>query len=523
MAKKAKSVSLIKSDNQLVKELSQVEWLKQPWVYTLIGGDFSLVQINIMIQITRQLQGKINDFLHRQKKCKGNDMQLSLFSEEEIRMKAVDFTIPLAAICKHPKDYDELDEACEMMNKIRMSYTVFKNGIQKKVYESPFARVVLNRIVKEDGTPYKYKCDDEHYKYKEDKEDEKKKKKKGKSPKANVEGRRSDVTVTMLTSSLDMMFSMSQGYINYRADITSLCRRKSTARLYIYLQRWKEKGHVVVNFIDLKEYLGIIERTDDGELIKDKYPKFSRFCSSVLDPIKEEIGELSKCCKIDIHFDYKPEYKNGKKRGNPDNIVFSIFHSQMGRSHKEITSEAREQIEIQDYLKGEFGIAPSDTKRLFKILPDELFAGFKKEVYSLKEKVDKNKPNPEKLQGYVMTILRRFIESNTPSVEEVKDAPTEQESVVSIDASQKQEENFTEEELRMWGLFLQIAEGEMPVHEYDIWFKNMNFGGYKDGTLFIRVPSQFFCQYIEEHYISVLRKSVYGSFGEGTNLQYRLG
>lgn len=523
MAKKAKSVSLIKSDNQLVKELSQVEWLKQPWVYTLIGGDFSLVQINIMIQITRQLQGKINDFLHRQKKCKGNDMQLSLFSEEEIRMKAVDFTIPLAAICKHPKDYDELDEACEMMNKIRMSYTVFKNGVQKKVYESPFARVVLNRIVKEDGTPYKYKCDDEHYKYKEDKEDEKKKKKKGKSPKANVEGRRSDVTVTMLTSSLDMMFSMSQGYINYRADITSLCRRKSTARLYIYLQRWKEKGQVVVNFIDLKEYLGIIERTDDGELIKDKYPKFSRFCSSVLDPIKEEIGELSKCCKIDIHFDYKPEYKNGKKRGNPDNIVFSIFHSKMGRSHKEITSEAREQIEIQDYLKGEFGIAPSDTKRLFKILPDELFAGFKKEVYSLKEKVDKNKPNPEKLQGYVMTILRRFIESNTPSVEEVKDAPTEQESVVSIDASQKQEENFTEEELRMWGLFLQIAEGEMPVHEYDIWFKNMNFGGYKDGTLFIRVPSQFFCQYVEEHYISVLRKSVYGSFGEGTNLQYRLG
>lgn len=522
MAKKGKSVSLIKSDNQLVKELSQVEWLKQPWVYTLIGGDFSLVQINIMIQITRQLQGKINDFLHRQKKCKGNDMQLSLFSEEEINMKAIDFTIPLSAICKHPKDYDELDEACEMMNKIRMSYTVFKNGVQKKVYESPFARVVLNRIVKEDGTPYKYKCDDEHYKYKEDKENEKKKSKKGKSPKANVEGRRSDVTVTMLTSSLDMMFSMSQGYINYRADITSLCRRKSTARLYIYLQRWKEKGQVVVNFIDLKEYLGIIERTDDGELIKDKYPKFSRFCSSVLDPIKEEIGELSKCCKIDIHFDYKPEYKNGKKRGNPDNIVFSIFHSQMGRSHKEITSEAREQIEIQDYLKGEFGIAPSDTKRLLKILPDELFAGFKKEVYALRGKVDKNKPNPEKLQGYVMTILRRFIESNTPSVEEVTVetvvAHDEQESGASI-----KEEVWTKEEIEKWNLFLEIAGKEISVNEYETWFKSMAFGGYKDGTLFIRVPSMFFYHYVEEHYINVLRKSIYGAFGKCTNLQYRLG
>lgn len=516
MAKKAKSASLIKSDNQIVKELSQVEWLKQPWVYTLIGGDFSLVQINIMIQITRQLQGKINDFLHRQKKCKGNDMQLSLFSEEEINMKAIDFTIPLSAICKHPKDYDELDEACEMMNKIRMSYTVFKNGVQKKVYESPFARVVLNRIVKEDGTPYKYKCDDEHYKYKED---EKKKNKKGKSPKANVEGRRSDVTVTMLTSSLDMMFSMSQGYINYRADITSLCRRKSTARLYIYLQRWKEKGHVVVNFIDLKEYLGIIERTDDGELIKDKYPKFSRFCSSVLDPIKEEIGELSKCCKIDIHFDYKPEYKNGKKRGNPDNIVFSIFHSQMGRSHKEITSEAREQIEIQDYLKGEFGIAPSDTKRLLKILPDELFAGFKKEVYALKGKVDKYKPKPEKVQGYVMTTLRRFIESNTPSVEEVMVETVDgQESGASV-----KEEVWTKEETGMWNLFLEIAGKEISVNEYETWFKSMAFGGYKDGTLFIRVPSMFFYQYVEEHYINVLRKSIYGAFGEGTNLQYRLG
>lgn len=496
MAKKAKVVSLIKSDNQLVKELEQVEWLKQPWVYTLICGDFSLIQTNIMIQITRQLQGKINDFLHRQKNQKGNDMQLSLFSEDEIKMKAMDFTIPLSAVCKHPKDYDELDEACDKMNKMRMSYTIFKDGISKKVYTTPFAEVVLNRVLKKDGTQYNYKQE------------------------AGKTGRRSDITVTMLTSNIDVMFSMSQGYINYRSDITSLCRRKTTARLYIYLQRWKEKGSVSVNFIDLKEYLGIIEKDIKGEIIKDKYPKFSRFCSSVIDLIKEDMDELAKSCKIDIYFDYSPEYKNGKKRGNPDNIIFSIFRSEMGRSHKTITSESKKRIEMQNYLKVEFGISLSDSNSLFKLLPDEMLAGFKKEVYELKGKIDKYKP--KKVQGYVMTILRGFIESHTPSVEEIKEDTTVQ-KVSLTDVNQKKEENFTEEERKMWDSFLQIAEGEMPIHEHDIWFKNMNFGGYKEGTLFIIVPSQFFCQYVEEHYISVLKKSVYGAFGEGTNLQYRLG
>ena len=66
MGKKKKNENLVmKGDNGLIAELAEVKWVKQPVIYTLLSGDFSLMQMNIIIGISNELQDRINDYLNR--------------------------------------------------------------------------------------------------------------------------------------------------------------------------------------------------------------------------------------------------------------------------------------------------------------------------------------------------------------------------------------------------------------------------------------------------------------------------
>lgn len=51
------------SNNFLTKELSSVEFIKQPYLYAMVGADFSLYQRNIMIEIIKSMQDRFNEFL----------------------------------------------------------------------------------------------------------------------------------------------------------------------------------------------------------------------------------------------------------------------------------------------------------------------------------------------------------------------------------------------------------------------------------------------------------------------------
>lgn len=69
MGKKKKNENLVmKGDNGLIAELAEVKWVKQPVIYTLLSGDFSLMQMNIIIGISNELQDRINDYLNRRKR-----------------------------------------------------------------------------------------------------------------------------------------------------------------------------------------------------------------------------------------------------------------------------------------------------------------------------------------------------------------------------------------------------------------------------------------------------------------------
>lgn len=55
--------STTESSNSLIKELSSVEFIKQPYLYAMVGADFSLYQRSIMIEIMKSMQDRFNEFL----------------------------------------------------------------------------------------------------------------------------------------------------------------------------------------------------------------------------------------------------------------------------------------------------------------------------------------------------------------------------------------------------------------------------------------------------------------------------
>ena len=82
---------------------------------------------------------------------------------------------------------------------------------------------------------------------------------------------------------------------------------------------------------------------------------------------------------------------------------------------------------------------------------------------------------------------------------------------------------MTETQLtELWGKCLAIIRDNVPGTAFNTWFSNTKPASYKAGVLTIFVPSQFVYEYIEAHYVDLLGAAIYRTFGEGTQLNYRV-
>lgn len=74
----------------------------------------------------------------------------------------------------------------------------------------------------------------------------------------------------------------------------------------------------------------------------------------------------------------------------------------------------------------------------------------------------------------------------------------------------------------LWNRCLEIIRDNIPEQTYKAWFLPIRPLKYEDKTLTIQVPSQFFYEYLEEHFLDLLRKTIYKVIGKGTMLVYNV-
>lgn len=74
----------------------------------------------------------------------------------------------------------------------------------------------------------------------------------------------------------------------------------------------------------------------------------------------------------------------------------------------------------------------------------------------------------------------------------------------------------------LWNKCLDVIKDIVPEAVYNTWFKPIVPYSYENNVFKINVPSQFFGEYLDEHYLHVLQPVLSRVVGEGTKLTYRM-
>lgn len=75
---------------------------------------------------------------------------------------------------------------------------------------------------------------------------------------------------------------------------------------------------------------------------------------------------------------------------------------------------------------------------------------------------------------------------------------------------------------KVWGNCLEIIKDIVEWQHFKTWFEPIKAISLKEKVLTIQVPSQFFFEYLEEHYISLLAKTLKRELGKEARLEYRI-
>lgn len=73
-----------------------------------------------------------------------------------------------------------------------------------------------------------------------------------------------------------------------------------------------------------------------------------------------------------------------------------------------------------------------------------------------------------------------------------------------------------------WNSILGYIRENVGQQSFDTWFKPISPVKLEDNVLTIQVPSQFFYEWLEEHYVSVLRKAIHNELGNTAKLEYSI-
>lgn len=476
------------SSNSLIKELSSVEFIKQPYLYAMVGADFSLYQRSIMIEIVKSMQDRINEFL----KNKRADGQMSLFPKDLSDDQIVTFRISASSIGVSPRDYVYLDEACKNLMEMNISYYDYDQmGRKMRTYAHLFSTIKMP-VTPVSGSKEKEK-------------------------RMNYVEARMDAKILKYLCDL----GNGKGYLDHIYRIARICKRKRTPSIYIYLSRWKDFPKKAVEYVELKKFLGVItleEEKVNGKMVKtekDKYPKFSKFCKEVMDPIREDLDRMASENLVDFTFDYEPVYKGATKRGNPDEILFNIKLSELGEEMSRKRRQQKLPADIWDLLRSEYKLTETDVRMLTDMLPDELMNEFRSEVLALRDRMNRYKVNNPK--SYVVTSLKNFIIQHTPEAKEAK----EDERV-----GEKKEiphtKPISEEDKNRWQAFMELLQGSVSVNEFNTWLSSLEFVSLKGDEVTVSVPAAYVATYIDEKLNIPFIQALNAVYGENVKLLYEV-
>ncbi|MBO6117720.1 MAG: chromosomal replication initiator protein DnaA [Bacteroidales bacterium] len=75
---------------------------------------------------------------------------------------------------------------------------------------------------------------------------------------------------------------------------------------------------------------------------------------------------------------------------------------------------------------------------------------------------------------------------------------------------------------KVWDECLKILTDIIPKEEFAVWFSDITAVKYEDNFLYLEVPTSYYYEYIEAHYIDELGRTIRRVFGSSTQLRYMI-
>ena len=306
---------------QLMECARQEVWIKTPFSYIKLGPKLTLFQQDTMLMVSDHLQQDVKNFF---------DLNLNsteakpraLFTKYLLEHGIPPFRINLADMDIDPANYKVVRKAIEEMNLLVEHQELDENG--KPTGHTIFSPVFTKFRVPRTGDYYR----------KRDEQGE-----------IIVESARHSgyIEVEINKDVAQYAFDMSQGYANHPKLIARYATKRSTPRLYFKLQELmgrERHTRVRLTVQEIKNFLGFETFKDDatGEWVVP-YQKFAHFKTKVLDAVKEDLDQMARDNHTDITFTYEPVYLNGRRRGDPDFIEFTIMSTDLGIGYSLLTKK----------------------------------------------------------------------------------------------------------------------------------------------------------------------------------------
>ena len=385
MIKKKESLPIKKED------LHADRWINTPFIYTKFGADFTLLQQDIMLKVSEHTQDYLKVFFD-EKRNEGDEVPKSLFSEYLLENGIPPIQIPLSELGigkEHYADIEkfERDKDGKIVSKGGQIEAIRTLGIRRPyIDENGKRRMKLINVFRSVDVPI------------------------------GENGIRKEGFIELVVNNdvAALAFDMSKGYTPHIKQIAQYSTKRTAPRIYLYLIREYSLGHmkVKVPMIELKEYMGMVVRNEEGEIIEVKYPQWPKFKQRVLDPSKEDVDRMASRNESEITFTYKPVYKGSKVRGNPDFVEFQIERSPLGERRDILTHRKASESKVIGWLVKQYDL---DGIRLRKIItavqPDETFADLCAYLYhDLKAIVEKRSFDlPEDQTAYIYKVINNWI------------------------------------------------------------------------------------------------------------------
>ena len=310
----------------------------------------------------------------------------------------------------------------------------------------------------------------------------------------------------MVDESAREILNLRKGYTRHLKGITQLCRSPRTPRLYIYLSAWRKIGSCTVNYIDLKEFFGVLTFSKDRKRItENRYVKYGAFHRDVLDPVLKEMKKLSDEGKVEFCFEYEPVYPHGITRGDPDSIHFTLIEGKMGQAqlHESYLGKMRATLITRYQLQ------PMEWAKLEDLIYDGL--DLKPELQRIDKLVEEKQP--DNVHAYVTEVLYRWL------LEQQK--PKQPEFVEAVEVKEEELDRPYVQPiyLQKWDLWMEKSRERLGEEFYNQYMTCASLWSVRDKIVFVSVPNKFVSEQWEEH-LSEIISYFYSAFGADKRLTY---